>query len=136
MLQIEIVTPEGCVYSDTADSITLPTAMGEIGIFPGHIPLITQIIAGELVIRQSGKLTDLIIGEGFAQVENNKVSVLAEHAIDEAEIDAHAVEQAMASAQETLKNTDAMDPAEVERTEKLLRFMDAQLRKRAGTKRQ
>ena len=135
MLQIEIVTPEGCVYADTADSITIPTAMGEIGVFPGHIPLITRVVSGELLVRQSGKTTDLIIGEGFAQVEDNKVSVIAEHAIDEAKIDTHAVEQAMASAQKTLQNTETMDPMEIARTERLLRFMDAQLRKRSGLKR-
>ncbi len=47
-LTLEIVTPEARVYSDTIDTVVIPTAQGEIGIRPGHIPLLTQVEAGEL----------------------------------------------------------------------------------------
>ena len=47
-LTLEIVTPEAKVYSDTIDSVVIPTIEGEIGILPGHIPLLTQVEHGEL----------------------------------------------------------------------------------------
>jgi len=53
-LTLEIVTPEARVYSDTVDSVVIPTVEGEIGILPGHLPLLTQVAHGELVVAQPG----------------------------------------------------------------------------------
>ena len=82
-LTLEIVTPESRVYSDTIDSVVVPTVEGEIGILPGHIPLLTQVEDGELRVTKNGQTQWLAVGGGFAQVEGDRVSVLAEHAIDE-----------------------------------------------------
>jgi len=127
MLTLEIVTPEARVYSDTIDTVVIPTTSGEVGILPGHIPLLTQVEAGELRVTKNGKEESLIIGEGFAEIENDRVSVLAENAITEETIDEHAAEAARARAEEALKNRDAMAPEEVERVEAALRFNMAQL---------
>jgi F-type H+-transporting ATPase subunit epsilon len=126
-LTLEIVTPEARVYSDTIDTVVIPTVQGEIGILPGHIPLLTQIENGELRVTKNGQTSFLAVGNGFAEIENDKVSVLAESAITEEKIDPDAVEKAMARAQEALKGKDTLEPAEVERLESVVRFAIAQL---------
>jgi len=127
MLTLEIVTPEARVYSDTIDTVVIPTTSGEVGILPGHIPLLTQVAAGELRVTKSGKDEFLIVGDGFAEIENDRVSILAENAITEETIDEHAAEAARKRAEEALKNRDSMDVEEVERVEAALRFNLAQL---------
>jgi F-type H+-transporting ATPase subunit epsilon len=126
-LTLEIVTPEARVYSDTVDTVVIPTVEGEIGILPGHIPLVTQVGAGELRATKGGVTQLLVVGGGFAQVTGEKVSVLADSAINEEKIDEHAVEDAMKRAEDALKAKDSMVAAEVERLEGIVRFSVAQL---------
>ncbi|MDX2185691.1 MAG: ATP synthase F1 subunit epsilon [Opitutaceae bacterium] len=126
-LTLEIVTPEARVFSDTIETVVIPTVEGEIGILPGHIPLLTQVQAGELRITRQGKVEHLAVGAGFAEVVGDRVSVLAESAITEEKIDAAAVEQAMKRAEEALKTQSKLAPEEIERLEGFVRFAVAQL---------
>jgi len=126
-LTLEIVTPEDRVYSDTVDTVVIPTVEGEIGILPGHIPLLTQVADGELRVAKGAETRNLVIGGGFAQIEGDRVKVLAEFAVNEAQIDEAAAEKAMQRAEDALKAKQEMDPAEVERLEALVRFSVAQL---------
>jgi F-type H+-transporting ATPase subunit epsilon len=126
-LTLEIVTPEARVYSDTVDTVVIPTMEGEIGILPGHIPLVAQVGAGELRATKGGVTQLLVVGGGFAQVTGEKVSVLADSAINEEKIDEHAVEAAMKRAADALKSKDSLVAAEVERLEGIVRFSVAQL---------
>lgn len=126
-LTLEIVTPEARVYSDVIETVVIPTVEGEIGILPGHIPLLTQVEAGELRVTKNGRTEYLAVGNGFAEIDGDKVSVLAESAIDEAKIDEDAVAKAQARAEEALRGRENMDPAEVERLEGVVRFSVAQL---------
>jgi F-type H+-transporting ATPase subunit epsilon len=126
-LTLEIVTPSARVYSDTIDSVVIPTLDGEIGILPGHIPLLTQVEDGELRVTKDGKTEALIVGAGFAQILSDKVSILAESAIEEEKIDEHAVENALKRAEESLKGKEGLEPAEIERLEGIVRFSVAQL---------
>src|SRR5690606_15373024 len=123
-LTLEIVTPEARVYSDTVDTVVIPTVEGEIGILPGHLPLLSQVEDGELRVSKGSQTEALVIGDGFVQVQGDKVSILAEHAINEREIDENAVEKAMQRAQEALRDAknSNLDPAEVERLESIVRF--------------
>jgi F-type H+-transporting ATPase subunit epsilon len=126
-LTLEIVTPEARVYSDTVDTVVIPTVEGEVGILPGHIPLVAQVGAGELRATKGGVTQLLVVGGGFAQVTGEKVSILADSAIDVEKIDEHAVEDAIKRAEEALKAKDSMVAAEVERLEGIVRFSVAQL---------
>jgi F-type H+-transporting ATPase subunit epsilon len=126
-LTLEIVTPEARVYSDTVDTVVIPTVEGEIGILPGHIPLVAQVGAGELRATKGGVTQLLVVGGGFAQVTGEKVSILADSAINEEKIDEHAVEDAMKRAEDALKSKDSLVSAEVERLEGIVRFSVAQL---------
>lgn len=126
-LTLEIVTPEAKVYSDTIDSVVIPTVHGEIGILPGHIPLITQVEDGELRVTK-GTQTDLLaVSGGFAQIDGDRVRVLAEHAIDEKKIDENAVEAALKRAEEQLKAAKDLDPKEQEQLHSMVRYAGVQL---------
>jgi F-type H+-transporting ATPase subunit epsilon len=126
-LTLEIVTPEARVYSDTVDTVVIPTVEGEIGILPGHIPLLTQVEAGELRVLKNGKTELLAVGNGFAEIDGDKVSILAESAISEEKIDLDAAEKAMQRAEEALRGKDSLDAAEVERLESIVRLAIAQI---------
>ena len=126
-LILEIVTPEARVYSETVDTVVIPTVEGEVGILPGHIPLVAQVGAGELRATTGSVTQLLVVGGGFAQVTGEKVSILADSAIEEEKINVNAVEEAMKRAQDALKGKDSLDPVEVERLEGLVRFSVAQL---------
>ena len=136
-LSLEIVTPEAQVYSDTVDNVVIPTVEGEIGVLPGHLPLLSQVADGELRVTKGNITEALVVGDGFVEVQGDKVSILAEHAIGENQIDAGAVEKAMQRAQAALDEAKKsnLDPAEVERLESVVRFAVAQLgikRRRRG----
>ena len=126
-LTLEIVTPEAKVYSDTIDSVVIPTVEGEIGILPGHIPLLTQIEHGELRVTKGAAVQWLAIGGGFAQIDGDRVRVLAEHAVTEEKIDEHAVESAMKRAQQQLLDAKDMDPQQYEHLQSLVRYTGTQL---------
>ena len=106
-LVLEIVTPEEKVYEQTVDTVVLPTTSGEISILPGHIPLVTELDPGELQVSVDNKTEMLVVGRGFARIEGDRVSVLAESAIEENKIDESAVEAALERAQKALAALDA-----------------------------
>ena len=124
-LTVEIVTPDRRAYEGTADKVTLPTALGSIGILPGHQPITAVISAGEVILTVDGKVTRLAIDQGFVRVVSDKVSVVTEAAIDEAKIDLKSVENAEARAREAVeaaRNQKDVDPVEVAKMEQILRF--------------
>jgi F-type H+-transporting ATPase subunit epsilon len=102
-LRLEIVTPETRAYSDDVDFVVLPAIEGEMGVYPMHVPLITAIKPGELVVTKGGTTTHLAVGEGFVEVTGEKVSVLVDMAITEEAIDEKAAEEAVKRAEARLK---------------------------------
>jgi F-type H+-transporting ATPase subunit epsilon len=102
-LHLEIVTPEARAYSDDVEMVVLPAVEGEMGVYPQHIPLITQIKPGELIVTKGGRQTALAVGEGFVEVTAEKVSVLVDMALQEADIDESAAEDAIKRAEARLK---------------------------------
>jgi len=113
-LQLDIVTPEKKVFSDSVDNVYLPGADGEIGVLPMHAGLVTALTAGELRYLYKGQVVTLAIGSGFAEVTQTKVVVLTDMALGEAEIDEQSAEAAIKRAQEKLANVDhSMDAEEV-----------------------
>jgi F-type H+-transporting ATPase subunit epsilon len=126
-LILEIVTPEARVYSDTIDTVVIPTTSGEVGILPGHIPLLTQIEHGELRVTKNGLTHWLAVSGGFVEVEGDKVHVLAEHAITEEKIDENAVEAALKRAEQELKDAKDIDPQQYEHLQSLVRYSGVQL---------
>lgn len=126
-LTLEIVTPEAKVYSDTIDSVVIPTVEGEIGILPGHIPLLTQVADGELRVTKGAQMQSLAIGGGFAQIEGDTVRVLAENAITEEKIDETVVEAAIKRAEQELRDAKQMEPQQLAQLQSLIRYSGVQL---------
>jgi len=126
-LTLEIVTPEARVYADTVDTVVIPTVEGEVGILPGHIPLLTQVEHGELRVTKGGQTTWLAVSGGFAQVDGDRVSILAENAITEEKIDENAVEAALKRAEQELREAKLLDPAQAEHLQGLVRYSGVQL---------
>jgi len=110
------------------DSVTLPTVEGEVGILPGHIPLLASLQPGEIQLTSDGTTENLAIDKGFAQILGDKVSVLTEGAINVEQIDLSAIKDARVRAEQALADAEkmGMDPAEVERLETIVRFSIAQ----------
>lgn len=86
-LKLEIVTPESKVYSEDVDMVTLPGIEGEMGIFPMHVPLMTQLVSGEVGVRKSGQDFFLAVGDGFVEVTSERVSILTDMAVKAENID-------------------------------------------------
>lgn len=126
-LTLEIVTPDARVYTDTIDSVVIPTVEGEVGILPGHIPLLTQVEHGELLVTKGTETVHLAISGGFAEVEGDRVHVLAEHAITEEKIDEKAVEEALKRAEREIDESKHLDPQQYEHLQSLIRYSGVQL---------
>lgn len=134
-LVLEIITPEKKVYEQTIETVVLPTTSGEISILPGHIPLVTELNPGELQVTVEGKTDLLVVGRGFARIEADRISVLAESAIEENRIDESAVQEALNRAQAALRNQTNLNSAEVDQLEGSMRYALAQLATKARRRR-
>lgn len=127
---LEIIVPNGKVYSEEVDSVVMPTSEGEVGILAGHIPLMTDIIPGELRVVVKGVEDYLAVSKGFAKVEHDRVSILAEGAIHIDEIDLEEVEEAHERARKSLedakKEKTDIDVSKLESLEAFVKFSVAQ----------
>ena len=125
-MRLEVVSPERVVYSEDVDMIVAPGIDGELGILPRHAPLLTAIKPGEILVRQDGQDTYMAVSSGFLEVIGNKVTVLADTAEREDEIDEDRAAEAMQRAEERVAGaTAAMD---LERAMASLRRSQARLR--------
>ncbi|MEO5884780.1 MAG: F0F1 ATP synthase subunit epsilon [Candidatus Limnocylindrales bacterium] len=101
---LEIVTPERLAYSDEVDSVTLPGVEGELGVLPGHAPLVSTLGVGELRIKKGGTEESFAIVGGFLQVRPDKVVVMAETADMASEIDVEKAQEARREAERALQS--------------------------------
>lgn len=101
-LKLEIVTPDAKTYSEDVDMVTLPGSEGEMGIYPNHVPLMTQVVAGEITVKKGGRDYFLAIGEGFAEITGTRVAVMTDMAIKAENIDEAKAEEARRRAEARL----------------------------------
>ncbi len=101
-IKLEIVTPEAKTFSDDVDMVTLTGTEGEMGILPQHMPLMTQLVAGEIVAKKGTENIFLAVGEGFVQVTGDRVAVLTDMAIRAENIDEAKAEEARQRAEARL----------------------------------
>ena len=109
-LKLEIVTPEARTYSDDVEMVTLPGVEGEMGVYPQHVPLMTQLVPGEIIVRKDGQDVFLAVGEGFVEVTAERVAILTDMAIRSEQIDEAKAEEARRQAEARLAGK--MDEAE------------------------
>ena len=93
-LKLEIVTPDAIVYSQDVNMVTLPAIEGQIGVYPMHIPLLTQIMPGEIVVLKDGQESFLAVGEGVVEITAERVAIVTDMAIEADHIDEAKVEEA------------------------------------------
>ena len=102
-LKLEIVTPQAIVFSDDVHMVTLPAIEGEMGIYPQHERLITQVVPGEILVTKDGADTILAVGEGLVEVTATHVSILTDMAIRAEHIDEAKVQEARNRAEARLR---------------------------------
>ncbi|MBM3880848.1 MAG: ATP synthase F1 subunit epsilon [Verrucomicrobia bacterium] len=102
-LKLEIVTPEGKTCSEEVEMVTLPGIEGEMGIYPQHVPLMTQIVPGEIVVRRQGEEHYLAVGPGFAQITGDHVAILTDMAIRADDLDEAKADEARKAAEKRLR---------------------------------
>jgi F-type H+-transporting ATPase subunit epsilon len=98
-LKLEIVTPEAKTYSDDVEMVTLPGVEGEMGVYPQHVPLMTQLVPGEIIVRKDGQDVFLAVGEGFVEITAERVAILTDMAIRSEQIDEAKAEEARRQAE-------------------------------------
>ena len=101
-LKLEIVTPESKTYSEDVEMVTLPGVEGEMGIYPMHVPILTQIVAGEIIARKDGRDHFLAVGEGFVEITGERVAIMTDMAIKAENIDEVKAEEARQRAESRL----------------------------------
>ena len=115
-LSIEIVTPEQRVLTTEADEVRLPGVEGGFGIRPGHTPLVAALAPGELIYVAGGTEHRYAVGEGFAEVSNDKVRILVEEALRAEQIDPARAASELKELQAKLASMSPQDPMfEIER---------------------
>ena len=102
-LKLQIVTPDGEAYSEDVNMVTLPGVEGQLGVYPQHVPLMTQMTPGEIVVRKDGHDYYLAVGEGLIEVVGDHVAVLTDLAVASEKIDEAKVEEARQRAEARLK---------------------------------
>lgn len=108
-LRLEVVTPSRRVLQSRATEIRIPGALGELGVLPGHTPLLTSLGTGEVKFTDGETTGRLVVQGGFAEVQPDAVTVLATIAETVDEIDVEAAKTQLAEAQEQLKAVSADD---------------------------
>ena len=93
-LRLEIVTPQATVFSEDVHMVTLPAIEGEMGVYPHHLRLITQLVPGEVIVATDGQERYLAVGEGLVEVTADRVTIVTDMAIPSDRIDEAKAEEA------------------------------------------
>lgn len=93
-LKLEIVTPTATVYSEDVELVTLPGVEGQMGIYPQHVRLMTQLVPGEMIVHKNGHDEFLAVGEGLVEVTSDRVAIVTDMAVAADNIDEAKAEEA------------------------------------------
>jgi len=104
-MHLDVITPDKKIVSEEIDGLSVNTPNGHIGILPNHVHLVTKIIPGEMIVKIKGKERYYAITGGFLEVNENKVTILADYAVQSEEIEVEKALEAKKRAEEILKKT-------------------------------
>ena len=126
-LQIDVVSAEESIFSGTSSFVVLPGESGDLGIFPNHTPLITRIKPGEVKIIKAGSNDEIkiFVAGGILEVQPEVITVLADTAIREEDLDEKKAETIKIKTEKALKNTQSKK--EISELEAELAVVDAQI---------
>jgi F-type H+-transporting ATPase subunit epsilon len=125
-IEFELVSPERLLKSTLVEMVVVPCVEGDIGVLPGHSPLIATVRPGVIDIHEQGRVVERIfVAGGFAEVSPERCTVLAEEAVPVADLARGEVEQRLAKAKEALG--DAETDAQKKTAERRIRVAEAML---------
>lgn len=113
-LTLSVVTPVAEAASLTVDEVVVPGATGELGLLPGHVPLISALEPGTMTLVKDGKRTLSVVSYGFVEIDQDKVTVLTDSYEPVGQIDVERAKKALAQAEEKLKTLASDGPGYVE----------------------
>lgn len=102
-LELKIITPDKTAYSEQVELVTLPGVEGEMGIYPQHVPLLTQMVPGQITVRKDGHDYFVAVGEGLVEITGNHVQILTDMAVGAEHIDEAKAEEARQRAEARLR---------------------------------
>ena len=114
ILQLDIVTPQGAVFSGEVSEVTASGTEGEFGVLPGHAPMVTTLRSGLLTCVQEGNQEHYFVGSGYAEVGAEKVVILADSAEHIDDIDVDRAVEARKRAEERIKKQEHIDDTRAE----------------------
>lgn len=120
-LELHVVTPTSAALDVDCDEVIVPGVYGELGFLPGHVPLITALRPGVVTIIRENRRQNYVVSSGFAEIDQNKVTVLTDTWEPASEVDVDRARRALASAEEKLKTLGPDDPGYVEAQRKAAR---------------
>jgi F-type H+-transporting ATPase subunit epsilon len=103
-LKLEIVTPTAVAFAADVQMVTLSAADGQIGVYPHHVPLLTRIVPGEIIVRRDGADEFLAVGGGLAAISGDRVAVITDMAVAVKDIDEAKAEEARQRAAARLRD--------------------------------
>ena len=93
-LNLQIVTPTAVVYSKDVEMVTLPAAEGQIGVYPQHVPLLTRVVPGEIIVRLGAHEEYLAVGGGLVEITGDQIAIVTDMAVAADNIDEAKAEEA------------------------------------------
>jgi F-type H+-transporting ATPase subunit epsilon len=103
-LNLEIVTPTAVVYSKDVHMVTLPAVDGQIGVYPQHVPLLTRVVPGEIIVRVDGQEEYLAVGGGLVEITDDHIAIVTDMAVASKDIDEAKAEEARQRAAARLRD--------------------------------
>lgn len=107
MIELQILSPLGIVFSDSVDEIIIPTEKGEIAILTDHIPIFSKLLEGTVTIKKGAKTTVIAVIGGFIEVKKNTALILSDHAIPAESIQVAKAMEAKKRAEELIANKES-----------------------------
>lgn len=102
-LLLEIITPQKTIFKDEVSEVVIPTVNGEIAILPNHVNLISQVSSGEVIVKKNSVTTSIAIAGGFLEINDNKISVLADYAVRTEDIEVTQAQEAKKRAEKAIQ---------------------------------
>ena len=124
-LHFSLVSPEREMFAGDVDQVDAPGSEGMFGVLPMHAPFMTTLKSGEVTIFNDGEKTRLFVRGGFADVTPQGLTILAEHAVDLAALDASIIAGDLKDAREDLESAKDPDAHELARLEDEVRYLEA-----------
>ena len=108
-IKLHLVTPTSRLLSTNVDELTIPAANGEMGILPGHTPVLTFLGVGKLSYSKDGQTHTMAVQQGFAEIKDDEVTILTDKTITSSDIDFDEAKKEMAEAEKVLSEAELSD---------------------------